>query len=239
MNRPHPGGRPLLLTGLATLVVLGAATATPWQVRMPTALAGLGGLDLPDGPTPSAVPSPVEDLQTTEPDDSLLTVLLLVGAAVAFLLLALVARRVLTMLQAAPPAPQDPDQPAAGAALAGTEAPSVPLPALDDAVTRALGRLDDARTPHDAVVAAWVALEDAAAEHGTPRDPAQTPTEYTQDLLARTPAPPAEVTTLRRLYQQARFADHPTTDAQVGDARAALTRIARRLATAPTADRTP
>ncbi|MEG3613647.1 DUF4129 domain-containing protein [Isoptericola haloaureus] len=230
MTRRSPGTRPLLLTALAAATLLGAAAATPWHLEMPAFVAGFGDMDLPERPTPSISASPAADDPLPEdPGDSVLTVLLLLGAAVVVLLLALVARRVLTLLRDTPPAPEEPDRPDAGTALAGTEAPSVPLPDLDDAVTRALGRLEAARTPQDVVIAAWVALEDAAAEHGAPRDPAQTPTEYTADLLSRTPAPAADVTTLRRLYQQARFADHPTTDAQVADARTALTRIARHL----------
>jgi len=105
----------------------------------------------------------------------------------------------------------------------------VNLPALADAVEEALRRLDEVREPRDAVVAAWVELENAAARHGWERDPAQTPTEFTAHLLAVSPAPPSDTATLRRLYQQARFAEQPVTTGQVGQARTALESIAREL----------
>lgn len=105
----------------------------------------------------------------------------------------------------------------------------VNLPALADAVEEALQRLDDVREPRDAVVAAWVELENAAARHGWERDPAETSTEFTAHLLAVSPAPAEAIATLRRLYQHARFAAHPVTGDDVLSARAALESIAREL----------
>ena len=81
----------------------------------------------------------------------------------------------------------------------------------------------------DAVVAAWVELEKAAARHGWEREPAQTTTEFTAHLLAVSPAPTHHTTTLRRLYQHARFAHHPVTPHHVATARTALEAIAREL----------
>ncbi len=109
----------------------------------------------------------------------------------------------------------------------GTNAVDVPV--LVDAVEAALARLDDAATPTDAVVAAWVSLEEAAAEHGWERHPSETSTEFTSRLLDVSPAPPAQTAVLRGLYQQARFTSHPVTPAQVGRARTALETIARAL----------
>jgi hypothetical protein len=68
--------------------------------------------------------------------------------------------------------------------------------------------------PSDAVVAAWLRLEQAAADSGAPRQDHQTPTEFTGDLLVRYEVDTAATSTLRRLYQRARFGppDQVSTD---------------------------
>jgi hypothetical protein len=116
-----------------------------------------------------------------------------------------------------------------GDTTTSTLADDVDLPELQDAVSRALAHLDGHTRPRDAVVAAWVALEDAAARAGAHRNPAQTPTEFAGAVLATTPAPPTAVARLRTLYQRARFTDRPIDRATVNQARAALADIARSL----------
>ena len=59
--------------------------------------------------------------------------------------------------------------------------------------------------PSDAVVAAWLNLEEAAASSGAPRQDHETPTEFTGALLTRYEVDAAAATTLRGLYQRARF----------------------------------
>lgn len=59
--------------------------------------------------------------------------------------------------------------------------------------------------PSDAVVAAWLRLEQAAADSGAPRAAHQTPTEFTSALLAQHVRDQAAVEDLRGLYQRARF----------------------------------
>lgn len=110
---------------------------------------------------------------------------------------------------------------------------AIDLPVLVDAVEVALARLDAARTPTDAVIVAWVSLEEAAAQHGWERHPSETSTEFTTRLLGVSPAPPAHTALLRGLYQQARFTAHPVTPEQVAQARTALGAIARALEERP------
>ncbi|MEU2201107.1 DUF4129 domain-containing protein [Isoptericola sp. NPDC019482] len=227
---------PLAAAALVLLVVLGAATATPWR------------FSLPDGPRAAPTASdPVVDRRPGElvPSDReapsydvitwIVVALSVAGALLVALLLWLLARRVLRAL--ATPEDDDADPLTPGHATTATTT-DLPLPELQDAVATALARIDRAATPHDAVVAAWVALEDAAAEHGTRRDPAQTATEFTATLLTRQrddgrTVPATDVDTLRRLYQHARFTDRPVPPDAVDAARTALSRIARALDTAP------
>jgi hypothetical protein len=74
------------------------------------------------------------------------------------------------------------------------------------------------RPPRDAVIAAWLALEEAE-----PRKPHQTPTEFTDKLGV-------DATVLKNLYQRARFGHEDVTDEQAGEAQQELHRIIRELA---------
>src|SRR5690606_38017162 len=137
--------------------------------------------ELPDPVRLSAVPElgPRQEPQDSEALTVIVVVLALLGALLILTLLYLLARRALAELRDTPEDDDDiPD-----AVTPGAAAPALAVPERQDAVQLALARVDAAATPHDAVVAAWVALEDAAAEHGHRRAPAQTPTEFTGELL--------------------------------------------------------
>jgi hypothetical protein len=82
----------------------------------------------------------------------------------------------------------------------------------------------------DAVIAAWLTLEQAAATSGTGRDAHQTPTEFTEAVRAvhATVAEPLDA--LRRLYHRARFDPvHRVGRPEANAARAALDEIVRGL----------
>ncbi|ROR97539.1 uncharacterized protein DUF4129 [Salana multivorans] len=106
-----------------------------------------------------------------------------------------------------------------------TDAEATAVPDLTESLTSARGALDRAVAPRDAVVAAWLALEEGAADRHAARSPSQTPTEFTLELLARTHADPAAVEALRRTYLAARFSTAPVTRQQVAVASEALARI--------------
>src|SRR5674476_1258962 len=59
------------------------------------------------------------------------------------------------------------------------------LPTLREGVVEADQQLRRFVRPADAVIAAWVCLEQAAARSGVLRDPAATPTEFTVKVLDR------------------------------------------------------
>lgn len=213
---------------LVTVVVLGAATAAPWRFsppHLPTPELSMPQQQPPPSPDVSASPQPQPLSETTDDRWVTLITAILLGLLCAALL-GFAARKLLTILRGR--IDTTPDNLTAGT---GTASPddAVDLPELQDAVTRALAHLDGHARPRDAVVAAWVALEEAAARAGAHRDPAQTPTEFTGTVLAKTPAPPAAVARLRTLYQRARFTDRPIDRTAVTQARTALADIARSL----------
>lgn len=211
------------------LVVLGAAGATPWVVtlRLPT-------FDRAD-PLPPVIPPMTLEPQQPEPQDPafgrmaqqvLVTVLIILAAAVAAYLLYRLIQRLRGAWRPDTEAVAT-DQLNPGDVLG--EVAEVDIEALATAVARAEARLAGLAEPRDAVTAAWVALEDEAARQGTVREPAQTATEFTTELLRHSPTPADAVADLRSLYQKARFTTHPVTGSDVERARAALARIAGAL----------
>lgn len=225
--RTAPRARLALICTLVVVAVLGAATATPWTFSTPR----LPTVEISQAPQSQPAPSGTPEAppaQQPDPADNrwvVLVLVTLVGLLIA-VLLTLAVRKLLSIRRE--PTDLDPDNLAAGTTT-DTLGDDIDLPELQDAVTRALRHLEGHARPRDAVVAAWVALEEAAERAGTRRDPAQTPTEFTSTVLAATPAPPDAVTRLRTLYQRARFTDRPIDTTTVAQARTALADIARTL----------
>ena len=213
---------------LVTVVVLGAATATPWRLSTPQLSVPEISTPEQNTPTSSATPSPPPPPTQQPPTDNrwLAVIAVIFLALLVATLLTFVARQLLALRRAHTRG--QPDS-LTGGTTADSLGEDVDLPEIQDAVTRALAHLDGHARPRDAVVAAWVALEEAAERAGTRKDPAQTPTEFAGTVLAATPAPPAAVARLRTLYQRARFTDRPIDRPAVAQAREALADIARSL----------
>ncbi|MFC7403673.1 DUF4129 domain-containing protein [Georgenia alba] len=98
-----------------------------------------------------------------------------------------------------------------------------------DLLLRATGtdaqRRAAAGDPRNAIVACWVALEDAAEGAGLTRDPAETADEFTARVLAHWQVDAATIAELADLYRTARFSRQPVAEADRARAVAALERI--------------
>ena len=105
--------------------------------------------------------------------------------------------------------------------------PEPDMPALRTGIELALQVLDEQREPADAIVRAWLGLQETAEESGIVRQPAETPTEFTSRILSRAFADDRAVRTLLRLYLRTRFGDHPVTTDDVAAVRAALQELVR------------
>jgi hypothetical protein len=105
-------------------------------------------------------------------------------------------------------------------------APAPNAPALRRGFDLALHVLDTEREPRDAIVKAWIGLQDAAEDSGIHRSPAETPTEFTSRILGRVAADERAITTLLGLYLGVRFGDHPVTPADLARARLSLESLA-------------
>lgn len=213
----------LVTAGLAAASVLLAAVGAlawgPWVVRLRPSLT------LPERPEPE--PDTLVENTSTVPDqptggsDWLLWVLGVLALLLALLVVVGVSRAVRSWLvRRSRPLPDPPSTvPAAtGTVVASTEA-------VVDAVLEALARLDGIAAAGDAVVAAWLVLEEAVAREGVVRAPSQTQAELTRDVLEATAAPPDATTALLRTYEAVRFGTRAAEGSDVAAARAALGEI--------------
>jgi len=95
---------------------------------------------------------------------------------------------------------------------------------LADAVESGLAAVDSG-TATDGVIACWVALEDAAASAGVPRQASETPAEFTVRVLGVGGISESELLRLAQLYREARYSTHGSSEAARTQARAALVRL--------------
>jgi hypothetical protein len=100
---------------------------------------------------------------------------------------------------------------------------------LAEAVDAGLVGIESGRAT-DAVIACWVALEQAAASAGVAREPAETPTEFTVRVLGVGGISEPHLIRLGELYREARFSTHGSSEESRAEARAALLRLRDDLA---------
>lgn len=230
---PLGPGRATLVVVLVVVAVVLTALAGPFSPTFADRGPVAAELDLPT-PTPEPVlEDPFADLlEQTEPVDPVdlrwlaAALLVLVVAVVTWSLVRLALRLRLRLRGRGEPDPGD----VAGAGVLGAPDVEPDLPTLREGVDDAGRHLDRHVEPQDAVIAAWVALEDAASRTGVVRDPAQTPTEFTLEVLDRTPADRTATRTLLDLYLRARFGGEPVGPADVVRAAKAVDVLARSLA---------
>lgn len=98
-------------------------------------------------------------------------------------------------------------------------------PVVRRGLARAIEILDEDRPPSDAIVAAWLGLQEAAEDSGVRRRPAETPAEFTTRIIRRAGADRQSATTLLRLYQDVRFGAAEVTPTDIQRARTALVEL--------------
>jgi len=214
---------PVLAAVVALAVVAGAALAGPW--RLPDRDVALPAPAEPTNvPTPTATADLAPPPEPTEGGVPVTLVLAVIGLLLLFLLLRAFLRRA-TLARGATGAPYEAAHGSvAPVALAEVEPD---LPALRRGVAAARRVLAGAADPDDAIIAAWLELEAAAASSGVERRPSDTPTELTTAVLDATSADPDATRGLLRLYHRARFAPHAVMTADdVAAARGHLERLA-------------
>lgn len=229
-----PPGRLAAVIALLVLAVLGAALAGPW--KPPTRTESLIPWEPPEPPDvtiPPQAPPPELQLADLAGRDVQPWDLTWLGIGLLVVVVAWIAWLVARWFRRHPVElpPESPDDAGLdlGDTLRGPGVAQPDLPALRAAVAGADLLVRRRVPPTEAVVAAWVHLEDAAGRSGVPRKRTQTPTEFTVDVLDRTPVDPAATRALLALYLRARFGDDPMTTRDVATALAALETLAAGL----------
>lgn len=171
------------------------------------------------GQTNSATPAPRAPQRVVTFDIS--WIVLAAAAIVILVVAALIWRAVRRRLRV----PEQDLTPVIADAL-GDQAPE-PEPAPEPVQVRrgldlAHDRLSEQREPRDAIERAWIGLEEAAADSGMRRLPAETPGEFTARVVVRVASDRAAASALLDLYLRARFSDAPVAAAEVDRAREAV-----------------
>lgn len=207
----HRRPRALPLAGALALVVL--ATTLLMAIASLQGVPQFGDIALgrrSPVPTPSSagqttgVPLPrgLPDLPLLSAIASAITILLaLLGAA---LLGWLIWRMVRVLWAARPLSRREGGTVGVGSAMIVPDE-AVDAGAIRDAAVDAQHAIDAHRDPSDAIVAAWVHLEEASARAGRARAPSETPGEFTLRILRRRPGLDADLETLLGLYESVRF----------------------------------
>ncbi|HIZ35079.1 MAG TPA: DUF4129 domain-containing protein [Candidatus Ruania gallistercoris] len=218
----------IVAVGFVALLLVVAATATGrWELDPRWQLEAPSTTDVPPPPTATGMPSntPSEDppLDLDEVPSPDLTWLAVTIGVIAAALLLLVLLRVLAYLRR-PRAEELPDP--GTSADYGEDEPEPDLPALHQGVRDAVEQLRAVGPPRDAIVSAWLALEEAADRSGARRRPSQTPTEHAAAVLERTGADREATEELLHLYHRARFSSREPGSADLAAAGRALQTLA-------------
>ncbi len=104
---------------------------------------------------------------------------------------------------------------------------AVAAPVVQRGIARALQILDEERTPDDAIVQAWLGLEDAARQAGARRAASETPAEYAARIIRRFETNSSATDILLRLYQDVRFGGRHADEGTVRTARECLLHLQR------------
>jgi hypothetical protein len=172
-------------------------------------------------PTPGEGPSPrdIKPIEIPEWIKALWTALVYAAAVLVVLFLLRLVYRILRRVEL----PQAED--------GETDWERVKVDRLAEAVESGLSAMDSG-TATDAVIACWVALEEAAASAGVAREPSETPAEFTVRVLGVGGISEPELLRLAQLYREARYSTHGSSEEARAEARAALLRLRDELAAA-------
>lgn len=192
-----------------------------------------------DAPQFDATPPPFEASQTPIPVESseplpaepnpwfgiIATVIgVLVAVLFAVLLIRFLVRAVREWWSARPLARADattPDLEAGG----NTVDESVAVPVIRRGIANALDAVEAHPDPRDAIIAAWVGLEESAERAVNARGATETAAEFTVRIVASRRSSASDVRALLRLYEHVRFGGFAADEQARAEARALLHRI--------------
>jgi hypothetical protein len=206
---------PLVVAG-AAVVVLSTALEGPAHVT-PLGFGFAGSMPLAPRMARPAPPRPPSGPVDPAVSAAIGTILLVLASVVAAVVLVVLIRLLVLAIRR-----RRRRAGVAGLVTADAGAQGADAPAVRRGIAAALVAFEERGEPGDAVVRAWLGLQQAAEDAGFARSPAETPTEFTGRVLSRTGADRAALRTLLRLYLRARFGDGAITAADAAGARESL-----------------
>ncbi|WP_460795014.1 DUF4129 domain-containing protein [Microbacterium sp. GXF0217] len=180
-----------------------------------------------DDPAQTPLPLPTQTpLSTNETAATVVSIILLViTAVVGALLLFLVIRALLRAWAARIPRREVDQAGDESFAVSSDPDPETAAPAIRRGIAAALRVIDEHAAPSDAIIAAWVGLEESAAEAGITRGRTETPAEFTLRVITHRADVAADARTLLGLYERVRFAGRTADEADRAQARQTLAAI--------------
>lgn len=101
----------------------------------------------------------------------------------------------------------------------------VAAPVIRRGIQGALRTIDERLVPTDAIIAAWVGLEESAADAGITRGVSETPSEFALRIITRRSGITDAAGELLRLYERVRFGGSTADESDRTSARVALQQI--------------
>lgn len=217
------------LVGSVSLLFLVLVVATSLQGTPTIDPPEFGGLEAPppSAPGETGAPMPVPT-QTGVPNpvvNSVISTLFLIVLAVVAVLLVVLIIRLLARAWKDRALRRRPAGRVDESLTAADEAPVVEAPVIRRGILAAMSIIDQRPEPSDAIVAAWVGLEETAADAGIVRGATETPAEFTVRILTGRGGIEPHAGELLALYERVRFGGYPASEADRSQAHTALAAI--------------
>lgn len=180
-----------------------------------------------DDPTQTPMPLPTQTaVPMNETAATVVSIILMVISGIVGALLLFLAIRALLRAWAARIPSREVDHAGDESFAVSPEPdPETAAPTIRRGIEAALRVIDEHTAPSNAIVAAWVGLEESAAEAGITRGRTETPAEFTLRVITHRSAVAHDAAILLRLYERVRFAGHEADEADRVEARQTLTAI--------------
>lgn len=219
--------------------LVGAACGLFLIMMIAASVQGVPMITPPQNPAalPSATPleesSPMPSMAPVQPDPTsdavaalIWFVFLALVAAAIVLIVVLVVRAVARAWRERPLRTTDGSEVGADAdALAQPAEPEASAPVIRRGIAGALRIIDDRPLPNDAIIAAWLGLEESAAEAGITRGVSETPAEFALRIMTQRAGITEAARDLLRLYERVRFGGYIALEQDRDSARTSLQRI--------------
>lgn len=225
---PRPSSvAPAVGVGFAVLMLVAALQGYP-QIRPVEFSSG----DTPMPETSQQTTAPLQIPEDRAPDDPVLVVIatvigILVGVFLLVVLVRLIIRVLKQLWRSRALERRSGAEIGRGPAPAPAPVQSVDAPVVRDGILGAIDALHAHAAPSDAIVAAWVGLEESAQRAGMQRAAAETPGEFTLRVVGGRPGIAGDVRELLRMYEGVRYGDRAPAEQERARARELLERIHR------------